>query len=105
VILIPVKNLSAAKQRLAAVLDQPSRTLLAQTMLHDVLAAVHRWKDRPAVAAVTSDPYAVKLATEYGFEVIPDPANPGETGAIEMATRVCVERGAESTCVIPAGAC
>jgi 2-phospho-L-lactate/phosphoenolpyruvate guanylyltransferase len=102
VILIPVKNLSAAKQRLAAVLDQPSRTALAQAMLHDVLAALHGWKNRPQVAVVSSDPFAVKLAEKYKFEFIPDPANPGETGAIEMATRLCVERGADSTLVIPA---
>jgi 2-phospho-L-lactate/phosphoenolpyruvate guanylyltransferase len=107
VILVPVKNLSAAKQRLAAVLDQLARTELARAMLCDVLAAVHDWalcdsKDRPPVAIVTSDPYAVKLAGQYGFEVIPDPQNSGETGAIEMATRVCVERGVESTLVIPA---
>jgi len=102
VILVPVKNLSAAKQRLAAVLDQPSRTALAQAMLHDVLAALHGWKNRPQVAVVSSDPYAIKLAEEYKFEIIPDPANPGETGAIEMATRQCVERGVDSTLVIPA---
>jgi 2-phospho-L-lactate/phosphoenolpyruvate guanylyltransferase len=102
VILIPVKNLSSAKQRLAAVLDQPSRTALAQAMLHDVLATLHNWKDRPAVAVVTSDPYAIRLAGDYQFEVIPDPDNPGETGAIEMATRICVERGVKSTLVIPA---
>jgi 2-phospho-L-lactate guanylyltransferase len=102
VILVPVKNLSSAKQRLAAVLDQPSRTALAQAMLHDVLTTLHSWKTRPAVAVVSSDPYAVKLAAEYEFEVIPDPDNPGETGAIEMATRICVERGADSTLVIPA---
>ena len=70
-------------------------------MLHDVLTALHGWKDRPPVALVTSDPYAVKLAAEYEFEIIPDPDNPGETGAIEMATRICVERGADSTLVIP----
>lgn len=101
-ILVPVKNLSSAKQRLAAVLDQPARTALAQAMLHDVLTALHGWKDRPPVALVTSDPYAVKLGREYKFEIIPDPDNPGETGAIEMATRICVERGADSTLVIPA---
>ncbi|MFZ0863970.1 MAG: 2-phospho-L-lactate guanylyltransferase [Candidatus Sulfotelmatobacter sp.] len=101
-ILVPVKNLSAAKQRLAAVLDQPSRTALAQAMLHDVLTTLHGWKNSPPVAVVTSDPYAIKLATEYEFEVIPDPDNPGETGAIEMATRTCVESGADSTLVIPA---
>jgi 2-phospho-L-lactate/phosphoenolpyruvate guanylyltransferase len=102
VILVPIKNTSSAKQRLAEVLDQPSRTALAQAMLHDVLDALHGWKNRPPVAIVSSDPYAVKVAEEYEFEVIPDPENPGETGAIEMATRLCVERGAESTLVIPA---
>ena len=101
-ILVPVKNTATAKQRLASVLDQPSRTQLAQAMLHDVLTAVHCWKNRPAVGIVTSDPYATKLAEEFKFEVIPDPNNPGETGAIEMATRICVEQGEESTLVIPA---
>jgi len=77
VILVPVKNLSSAKQRLASVLDQPARTALAHAMLHDVLTALHRWKDRPPLALVTSDPYAVKLGGEYKFEIIPDPDNPG----------------------------
>jgi 2-phospho-L-lactate guanylyltransferase len=107
VVLVPVKNTSSAKQRLAAVLDQPSRTALAQAMLHDVLTTLYNWPARrenisPTVAVVTSDPYALKLAAEYDFEVIPDPDNPGETGAIELATRICVDRGAESTLVIPA---
>jgi 2-phospho-L-lactate guanylyltransferase len=107
VILIPIKDTSSAKQRLAAILDQPSRTALAQAMLHDVLTALYNWparqeQTRPTVALVTSDSYAVKLAAEFEFEVIPDPDNPGETGAIELATRICVERGADSTLVIPA---
>lgn len=101
-ILVPVKNTASAKQRLASLLDQSCRTQLAQVMLHDVLAAVHGWRNRPAVGIVTGDPYATRLAEEYKFEVIPDPENPGETGAIEMATRICVERGEESTLVIPA---
>jgi 2-phospho-L-lactate/phosphoenolpyruvate guanylyltransferase len=102
VILIPVKNLSSAKQRLAAVLDQSARTQLAQAMLHDVVAAVAAWQSRPPVALVTSDSFAIDLARKCDFEVIPDPANPGETGAIEMATRLCVERGIDNTLVIPA---
>jgi 2-phospho-L-lactate guanylyltransferase len=102
VILVPVKNLSGAKQRLAAVLDQPSRTALAEAMLRDVLTALHGWKTRPQVAVVTGDPYATALAAEYEFEVIADAENPGETAAIEMATQLCVERGADSTLVIPA---
>src|SRR5260370_26981517 len=71
-------------------------------MLHDVLTTLHNWGNRPQVAVVTSDPFAINLAEEYQFEVIPDPDNPGETGAIEMATHLCVERGIDSTLVIPA---
>lgn len=100
-ILVPIKNTASAKQRLASILDQPARTQLAQAMLTDVLTTLHEWKNRPKVGIVTSDPYAVKLATEYLFEVIPDPDNPGETGAIEMATRVCIQHGEKSTLVIP----
>jgi 2-phospho-L-lactate/phosphoenolpyruvate guanylyltransferase len=102
VILVPVKNLSAAKQRLAPILDQPARTELAQTMLHDVVATLAAWPHRPTCALVTSDPFAIELARQYDFEIIPDPANPGETGAIEMATRLCVSRGVDSTLIIPA---
>ena len=100
-ILVPVKNTATAKQRLASILDQPSRTQLAQAMLTDVLRTLHEWKGRPKVGVVTSDPYATRLASEWQFEVIPDPDNPGETGAIEMATRFCVQRGESSTLVIP----
>jgi 2-phospho-L-lactate/phosphoenolpyruvate guanylyltransferase len=107
VILVPIKDSRSAKQRLAEALDQPSRTKLAQAMLQDVLAALHEWQLRrnsksPEVALVTCDRFAVKLAGEYGFEVIADPENPGETGAIEMATWRCVERGVPWTLVIPA---
>lgn len=101
-ILIPVKNLSSAKQRLASVLDQQYRTELAQAMLHDVVSAIAVWQARPACALVTGDPFALELAQKYNFEIMPDPTNPGETGAIEMATRLCVSRGIESTLVIPA---
>lgn len=101
-ILVPVKNLAGAKQRLAAVLDQASRTHLAHAMLLDVLETLNSWTRRPEVGIVTSDPYALELARRFRFTVIPDTANLSETAAIEMATRFCEARGVESTLVIPA---
>jgi 2-phospho-L-lactate guanylyltransferase len=100
-ILVPVKNLSGAKQRLASLLDQATRTELAQTMLLDVLETLALWAGRPEVAVVTSDAFAGDLARRFGFEVIPDSANRSETDAIEMATRVCEARGVNFTLVIP----
>jgi 2-phospho-L-lactate/phosphoenolpyruvate guanylyltransferase len=101
-ILIPVKSLANAKQRLAAVLDQPTRTLLAQAMLFDVLETLGAWVGRPEVSIVTSDPFALELARRFEFQVIPDNTNRSETDAIEMATRFCESRGVDSTLVIPA---
>jgi 2-phospho-L-lactate guanylyltransferase len=100
-ILIPVKNLGSAKQRLADVLEQSARTELAQAMLLDELGVIASWPNRPAVALVTSDSYARDLARQFDFEVISDDANRSETDAIEMATEVCVSRGVNNTLVIP----
>jgi 2-phospho-L-lactate guanylyltransferase len=99
-ILIPVKNLANAKQRLSAVLDQPTRTELAHAMLVDVVRATSGCEVK--VALVTSDPFALHVAAHLGLEIIRDASNRSETDAIEMATRVCEERGIESTLVIPA---
>jgi len=100
-ILVPVKNLSGAKQRLAALFDQPTRTELAQAMLLDVLETLGTWTDRPEVAIVSSDPFALQLAGHFCFSVIPDDANRSQTDAIEMATRYCEAQGVDSTLVIP----
>jgi 2-phospho-L-lactate guanylyltransferase len=101
-ILVPVKNLATAKQRLAAVFDQATRTELAQAMLFDVLEIVGTWTQRPEVSLVTSDPFATELAQRFDFQVIVDNNNRSETDAIEMATRFCESRGIDSTLVIPA---
>jgi len=101
-ILLPVKNLANAKQRLAPVLDARSRAELARTMLFDVLTTLSKWPDRPEIALVTSDGAAVQLARFFGFSVIPDDENLSETDAIAAATLLCETGGATETLIIPA---
>src|SRR2546422_2869397 len=101
-ILVPVKNLENAKQRLASLLDQDTRTELAQAMLHDVLDALSACCSYSEISLVTSDPFVLDLAQAFSFQVIPDATNRSETDAIEMATQLCESRGVESTLVIPA---
>jgi 2-phospho-L-lactate/phosphoenolpyruvate guanylyltransferase len=100
-ILVPVKNLVDAKQRLSSVLSPEERFELAQAMCGDVLQTLALWQGRPAVAVVTNDSFARDLAVRFNFDVIADD-NSGETSAIEMATALCKERGAQSTLVVPA---
>lgn len=99
-ILIPVKNLTNAKQRLAPVLEQSWRTALAQAMLADVLQAVAEY-DEAKASVVTSDPFAIELAEQFKFGIIRDESNLSESDAIEMATQVCESRGIESTLIVP----
>jgi 2-phospho-L-lactate guanylyltransferase len=100
-ILIPVKEMSSAKQRLSTVLTQEQRTTLARTMLKDVCAALAQVKTRATVALVTNDPFATGLARHYGFEIIVDNDNLGESEAIAMATGEAQKRCAEFTMVLP----
>jgi len=101
-LLIPIKTLGNAKQRLGDAFDQQHRTLLAQAMLHDVLTAVTGLRELVDVYLVTGDETARSLASEFHFGVIPDDRNESESAAIEMATAWCEARGYDTTIVIPA---
>jgi 2-phospho-L-lactate/phosphoenolpyruvate guanylyltransferase len=101
IILIPVKGFKAAKQRLASVLSLEERSAFARAMLEDVLCSITAGADHPRVALITGDSEAQQLAARFGLEIIEDREVSGETQAVAMATRVCIERGATSILVIP----
>ena len=99
--LIPVKDLTQAKVRLSPLLSPAERYTLASAMLDDVLTAVRQASTLERIALVTTDPHALALAAQWGFEVVDEGSGRGETGAVELAVKVCRERGASSLAVIP----
>lgn len=101
ILLIPVKDLTNAKRRLSAALDQGHRSQLAEAMLRDVMLAASGVRSRVDLALVTSDQRAKELAAEFDFLVIEDTRNESETAAIEMATSWGEARGYYTTIVIP----
>jgi len=101
ILLIPVKDLATAKQRLAAVLPQEQRSLLSEAMLRDVMTAAAGVRNRLEVALVTGDARARQLARDFGFGVIEDTVNESETAAIGMATAWCEQHGYDTSVVIP----
>jgi 2-phospho-L-lactate guanylyltransferase len=100
-LLIPVKNLTNAKQRLGEALDQPQRSQLAEAMLRDVMTAAAGVTGRLDVYLVTGDAHAQNMAAEFNFGVIEDTRNESETAAIEMATAWCERQGYDTTVVVP----
>ncbi len=101
ILLIPVKDLTNAKQRLSPALDQTQRSQLAEAMLRDVMGAASGVSSRVDVALVTGDRRGKELAAEFDFLVVEDTRNESETAAIAMATTWSEARDYDTTIVIP----
>ncbi|HEY4963018.1 MAG TPA: 2-phospho-L-lactate guanylyltransferase [Terriglobales bacterium] len=100
-LLIPVKNLTNAKQRLSEALDKAQRSQLAEAMLRDVMSAAAGVTERLEVFLVTGDERAAAMAAEFNFGLIADTRNESETAAIEMATAWCERQQYDTTVVVP----
>ena len=89
---VPVKELTGAKQRLAALFSPQQREALAAAMLEDVLAAL---ADAPldGIMVNTLDPVATELARRYGARVVTDDARSGHTGAVTAMARILAAEG------------
>jgi 2-phospho-L-lactate guanylyltransferase len=85
---VPIKDTTDAKQRLASALAPELRQRLALAMAEDVLAALAAATGLAGILVVTVDPAAATLATRYGARVIADGARDGQTGAVTAAARL-----------------
>ena len=103
-LLIPVKDLSTANERLSTILNQAKRTELAYTMLEDVFAAAKESKLADNVVIVTLDKKAIEMALANEFEVIQEEEQNGESSSVDGALQVTKLMGAKSVLVIPGDA-
>ena len=103
-VIVPVKDLSHAKNRLSALLPQDVRTDIAYAMLEDVLTALGsaRLPDRKLV--VTMDKRAAEIAGSLGIEVLEETEQKGESVSVDEASLKCKKMGAASVLVIPGDA-
>lgn len=102
--IVPVKDLSKAKERLSPILSQGERTSLAHAMLEDVLIAVKGSRLLDRLYVVTLDENAIEVALGLGVEVIREKEQEGESASVDFASLICKEMGAESVLVIPGDA-
>ncbi|MGH7088472.1 MAG: 2-phospho-L-lactate guanylyltransferase [Stellaceae bacterium] len=89
---VPVKEIAAAKQRLAPVLDTDLRRALALAMLADVLDALAAGPSLPVVVA-TVDPEAMEVASGFGASVSRADAVLGHSEAVSAAARALAREG------------
>ena len=102
--IVPVKDLSKAKDRLSSVLPQKHRTTLAYAMLEDVLIALKSSKLLDRIFIVTLDSHAIEIAKSMEIEIILETEQNGESSSVDFAAEKCKEMGADSILVIPGDA-
>jgi 2-phospho-L-lactate/phosphoenolpyruvate guanylyltransferase len=100
-ILIPVKDLSRAKQRLAAVLTQAERTQLAWALLENTFAATAQTRNADRIAVVTLYQPAIELAEKFSFEVVLEREQISESASVDFGSKELLKRGAEAVLRLP----
>jgi 2-phospho-L-lactate guanylyltransferase len=91
--IIPVKEFDDAKHRLADLLSPPQRSLLAETMLIDMLDAVAGSRLLAGVLIVTLDRHATALAEKIGARIVTEGARDGHTGSVNAGRRRLAREG------------
>jgi 2-phospho-L-lactate guanylyltransferase len=84
-VLLPVKDFTNAKQRLAATFSANQRAALARAMLSDVLAVLSLARAPERVSVFTACDEAADMAAARGFDVIREDAVAGHSAAVNRA--------------------
>jgi len=95
---VPIKDTSDAKRRLAGMFGAARRQELALAMFEDVLATLAGVRELAGIVVVTVDPAAAAIAPRYGARVVSAGAREGHTGAVAAAAR---ELAAEGMLTVP----
>ena len=99
--LVPVKNLDAAKRRLAGALDCAGRHGLMRAMLADVLDTLMAAPGLDGVAVISRDKAVARRAGAQGVRVLPE-TGVGLNPAVAEAARVLAGEGCATMLVVAA---
>ena len=98
---IPVKDTSKAKRRLANLVPKHLRPGLSLAMFEDVLDEISKTKDLSGIVVVTIDSAASSIAKQYDARIFSDEPRGGHTAVIAAAARRLQNEGCEGMLQIP----
>ena len=100
-LLLPIKDLRQAKQRLAPLLNPEERLALAQAMLADTIRAVRGVQLADKIFVVTNYNPAIQAAKENGWELLREEQQISESVSVDAASRRCAEFGVAALLRLP----
>jgi 2-phospho-L-lactate/phosphoenolpyruvate guanylyltransferase len=99
--ILPIKEFTQAKQRLAPYYSPAIRAGLAQAMFEDVLAALSGVTTLAGILVLTMDPKAAVIARRYGARILRDGAGAGYTGSVRAAINLLMRERRSGILVVP----
>ncbi|MFY9531660.1 MAG: 2-phospho-L-lactate guanylyltransferase [Candidatus Acidiferrales bacterium] len=100
-VLIPVKELSNAKQRLAPHFSIEERIALADALWQDFLEVMAGVRGIDRVFVVSSEARVLERAKQIGWEAIPECRQISESDSVDFASLWCAERGVDALLRLP----
>src|SRR5467141_617991 len=100
-LLLPIKDLRQAKQRLAPLLNPEERFALAQAMLADTIRAVRGVRRAGRIFVVTNYIPAMETAEANGWQLLREEQQISESVSVDAASRLCAERGITALLRLP----
>jgi 2-phospho-L-lactate guanylyltransferase len=100
-LLLPIKDLKNAKQRLAGVLTPEERFGLATAMLADTVRAVEGIRLAREIFVITNYEPAIRIAQKNRWEVLREERQISESDSVDTASRICAERGVTGLLRLP----
>ena len=100
-LLLPVKHLKNAKQRLMGVLTPEERFELAQAMLADTIRAVQAVRRAERIFVVTNYEPIISLAQKNGWEILREAQQVSESDSVDAASRICEKMGVSGLLRMP----
>ncbi len=100
-LLLPIKDLRNAKQRLAPLLNPAERLSLAEAMLADTIQAVRGVRNADRIFVVTNYAPAMQVAEENGWELLREEQQISESASVDAASQQCAERGISAVLRLP----
>jgi 2-phospho-L-lactate guanylyltransferase len=100
-LLLPIKDLRNAKQRLAGVLTVDERRGLAQAMLADTVRALRDVRRADQIFIVTNFVPAIEIAQENGWHVLHEQQQISESVSVDAASRECERLGITALLRLP----
>jgi 2-phospho-L-lactate/phosphoenolpyruvate guanylyltransferase len=100
-LLLPVKDLRQAKQRLAPFLNAEERLGLAQAMLADTIHAVCGVRQAEKIFVVTNYVPAMEAAEQHGWDLLREDRQISESFSVDYASMLCARRGVTALMRLP----